>query len=250
MDRNGECENCHSEIADEWRASLHAQAFTVPEFRHAFKNEPLQFCRGCHAPEAGAGADPEAEAIGVACVTCHLPEGEAILAAPWTGAVAEDRAPHPIRRDPTFAAAGACAGCHQFEFPGARPERELMQTTIDEHRRSSQASRPCADCHMQEVAGRRSHAFIASREPARMRRAVTIEAVRPRADEVVITLELDTDVIGHALPTGDLFRRIAVEAISTRRLLRQPKVAVRRVAVERSSMSPCDCRTPCPTSAA
>jgi hypothetical protein len=100
-----------------------------------------------------------------------------------------------------------------------------MQTTIDEHRGSTQASRTCADCHMSTAPGWRSHAFVASREPARMRDAVTIKAERPRPGEVVITLELDSDAVGHALPTGDLFRRIAVEAISTRRLLRRPKVS-------------------------
>ncbi len=217
--RNAECESCHPQVAEEWRGSLHARAFTVGEFRHAFRLEPLDFCRGCHAPEAGPRPDAEGEAIGVACITCHLVADDVVLAGPPR---ADSGAPtHRIRRDARFASPDACASCHEFQFPGRRQRPELMQTTISEHRRSTQADRTCADCHMPERAsGGRSHAFHASRDSAWMRSVVSVRAVRPTREQVVLTLELDKNAIGHALPTGDLFRRIAVEAISTRKQLR------------------------------
>ncbi|MCB9569015.1 MAG: hypothetical protein H6710_17675 [Myxococcales bacterium] len=226
--RNAECESCHPEVADEWRASLHAEAFTVREFQHAFRSEPLAFCRSCHAPEAGPAKEPALEAIGVACVTCHLPEGERVLAAARPVGAGGGAAPHPLARSERFASDEACAACHEFTFPDRRPVPEFMQTTVREHRRSAAAERPCADCHMPErPGGGRSHAFHASRDGAWMRSVVAIEASRPTAEEVEIRLELDAAAVGHALPTGDLFRQISVEARSTRRSLRP--LTVRRV---------------------
>ena len=219
--RNAECESCHLEVADEWRSSLHAEAFTGREFSHAFRLEPLPFCRGCHAPEAGPRPDVEAEALGVACVTCHLVDDDVVLAGPRALAGSSEDPPHPLRREARFATPEACAGCHEFEFPGARREPEFMQTTVTEHRRSSQSERSCADCHMPARAdGGRSHTFLGSRDEAWMRSVVSVEARRTGPDEVVLTLDLDSDAVGHALPTGDLFRRISVEAMSTRRALR------------------------------
>ncbi len=230
---NAECEDCHPEVADEWRISLHAEAFTGREFSYAFRREPSQFCRGCHAPEAGLGPDSEAQAVGVACITCHLPEGdgEEVLAGPvrplGVGEQPPEEPPHALRRDPQFASPDACGGCHQFLFPGQRARPEFMQTTLQEHQRSAQAAKTCADCHMPRGRdGRRSHAFLASRDQEWMRSIVTITAERPSPERVIITLDLDRHAIGHALPTGDLYRRIAVQAISTRR--QRPRAVVSR----------------------
>ncbi len=226
--RNAECEGCHAEVAEEWRSSLHAEAFTGREFSHAFRREPLPFCRGCHAPEAGPRPDPEGEALGVACVTCHLVDDDVVLAGPRGPEAPAEEPPHPLRREASFASPAACGGCHEFEFPDARAEPEFMQTTLAEHRRSTQADRSCAECHMLPRAdGGRSHAFPGSRDGAWMRSVVRVEASRAAPGEVVLTLDLDRDAVGHALPTGDLFRRISVEAISTRRAIR-PTV-VRRI---------------------
>ncbi|MEZ4453434.1 MAG: cytochrome c3 family protein [Nannocystaceae bacterium] len=218
VQQNAECESCHREIADEWQASLHREAFTSREFQSAFRSEPLAFCRECHAAESPRTADPRTEALGIACVTCHVPEGDVVLAAPREGPIA---APHPVRREPAFASPAACAGCHEFEFPDRRPVPERMQTTIAEHARSSARDRSCAECHMPRAAdGHRTHAFAASRDAAWMRSVVAITATRPSPERVEFTLDLDEDAVGHALPTGDLFRQIAVEALSTRRALR------------------------------
>lgn len=217
--RNAECEACHPDVAEEWRRSLHRHAFTSPDFQRSLAGEPQEFCRGCHAPEARRGrADPEAEALGVGCVTCHVPKGEVILAGD-AGAVA-GAAAHPIVRDARFASADACAGCHEFAFPDRRPVPEFMQTTIREHRQALQRERTCVDCHMPRAReGPRSHAFTASRDDAWLRQAVRVEARRPAPDRVELSLALQGDAAGHAFPTGDLLRRLAVEVRSRRRQL-------------------------------
>jgi hypothetical protein len=211
------CEHCHQEIAEEWRGSEHRSAHDDPVFQRALEAEPLAFCRGCHAPEAASGsatrtAQAGRASLGVACVTCHL-AGVAVMASPrWLPSLA----PHRLDRQRSFAADDACAGCHQFPFGDdeRRPSTALMQRTLDEHRASPYADRPCAACHMPLVGeGRqrhRSHAFAATRDPASLARAVTVEASRPSPRR--IELRVSPREVGHALPTGDLFRRLSVGA--------------------------------------
>jgi hypothetical protein len=125
-------------------------------------------------------------------------------------------APHAVSRAPAFATASACARCHEFSFPD--PERRisplLMQSTATEHRASPYAGSACADCHMPLVGeGRsrhKSHAFPASRAPALLRAALEISAARP--DAGTIEVRLAPAAVGHAFPTGDLFRRVEVLA--------------------------------------
>lgn len=115
-------------------------------------------------------------------------------------------------RDAAFAGSGACVGCHEFAFPSARePTRaNLMQSTIAEHAESPVSDRSCADCHMPLGGGRRGHGFAASRVPDEVRKAVHIAAERTGPTTVRVTL-LPRD-LGHAFPTGDLFRRIEISA--------------------------------------
>jgi hypothetical protein len=120
-------------------------------------------------------------------------------------------------REAAFAGAGACASCHEFSFPDPerRVRRELMQSTASEHRASPFAHTACAGCHMPRVAdapGRahRSHRFAASRDAAFLRSAARVTATR-LADGVV-EVRIAANGVGHAFPTGDLFRRIEVRA--------------------------------------
>ena len=209
--RNDECVACHADIAAEWQASMHREAYTGVEFQHSLRREPLPFCRGCHAPEADARRpEPQLAAIGVACVTCHLPAGDAVLSA--RPADAPRLADHPVLRTPEFARPQACAGCHEFKFPDRRPVPEYMQTTIREHAATTHSDRSCADCHMPRAAdGHRTHNFSASRDEGWMRSVIDIRAARPAANRVELTLDLRDDLVGHAFPTGDLMRRLTVQ---------------------------------------
>jgi hypothetical protein len=212
---NARCEGCHGDIAAEWRGSLHRAAHTDPAYQRALAIEPLAFCRGCHAPEAEPTRDPPPAlgAIGVGCVSCHGDTHAGTLAAPRADAPA---APHAVTRAPAFATASACARCHEFSFPD--PERRiqplLMQSTASEHRASPYAASACADCHMPLVGEGRarhvSHAFPASRDASLLRAALRISASRP--DAATIEVRLEPMALGHAFPTGDLFRRLEVLA--------------------------------------
>lgn len=216
IDRNAECARCHPDVAEEWAASLHRASAEDPEYRRAYRREPLRFCQKCHVPEGmakGIGEEPAAEAVGVGCVTCHWAGAGAVLAAPGPVSAAA-RAAHRVVEARAFAAEGACAGCHEFEFPDAafRERRALMQSTVEEHGRSWASGYACAECHMPWTeaggVGHRSHRFEGSRDPEAVARALEVSARRTGAATVEITLALHG--AGHAFPTGDLFRRVEV----------------------------------------
>jgi hypothetical protein len=207
---NDECASCHAEIAEEWRASLHRQAWIDPVFQKAYAIEPAAFCRGCHAPEAKPSTMPgEAEqAVGVGCTTCHV-QGETIV-----GAAVSGRAPHGVFGDARMATRQACAACHQFDFPG---EPLPMQDTLNEHAASSFAATECQACHMPLVLPKgpsarphKSHAFRVIDDPSMIRRAARLSASRLSARKVEITVAAGD--VGHAFPTGDMFRRLEVRA--------------------------------------
>ena len=208
---NEECVSCHQDIAAEWRHSLHKQAHTVSAYQRAYAIEPLAFCRSCHAPEADPRDETPARegAIGVACVSCHVVGDHILAGAAQPHQTAATGESHAVVRDAGFAGVGACAGCHEFTFPR---QVLLMQSTVAEHAQSPHADKSCAGCHMPLVrtAGgkaHRSHAFAASRDAKMLRGAVAVDAQRA-GDRITVTLTPNN--IGHAFPTGDLFRRVEV----------------------------------------
>lgn len=215
---NRTCEACHPIHAEEWRASKHRNAFTDEAFATAYERTPFRFCRDCHAPHAKGTPDDErldAWVVdnGVACVGCHVPEvGERVGTS------------HPLLR-PIADDASACAGCHEFRFPDAETlahdetdpsviAATLMQRTLWEHARSPFADTSCATCHMPEVGGEnrhRDHRF--AHDDERLRAAITVTASRSQAEDGSgrVVLELAPVGVGHAFPTGDLFRRLELK---------------------------------------
>ncbi len=242
---NESCEACHEREARQWRGSQHSTAYTDHEFQRALAREPMPFCRTCHAPEA----DPMRPAsgwqaeIGVGCVTCHV-VGDAVLA----GAGPEAAAPHPLRRDPRFGAADACANCHEFGFPDnhRRAEPLAMQRTIAEHAASPQRDTTCVACHMRDEDGARSHVFRGTRDVRFVADALEIRATRVAADAVEITIGARADRVGHAVLTGDLFRRLTIavrpigpgprRAWASRYLSRHYKIEIGRGTPQRTEL--------------
>lgn len=211
------CQQCHLHEAAEQRASLHRRSAVDPAYRAAFAIEPSPFCEGCHAPESVRDRPVPAAVreMGVGCVSCHVTDDGDILAAPRDEAARprdpEAPPPHRVRPSAAFARTGGCAGCHEFPFPQGRiggADGDFMQTTVREHARSQASERACADCHMPRVSGRRSHAFGQVRDPAWLRER--LHATAERADEGTLRITLAQSDPGHAFPTGDLFRRLAV----------------------------------------
>ena len=198
---NSGCVSCHEDIGREWRASNHAEAFRHGTFQTAYAIEPLPFCVGCHAPETSASRPslPESD-LGVACVTCHV-----------GGKRTAPRAASGAAKD------AACARCHEFPYPG---ETRLLQKTMSEHQHSGSSNVPCIDCHMLRTQGENGEKgahtdprFLASRSALLVRGAAKITA---RRDGDMMFVTFTRGAVGHAFPTGDVFRRLRVSATSTR----------------------------------
>ncbi len=229
---NARCEGCHEDVAAEWRGSLHRRSWEDPVFLAAYSIEPLAFCRGCHAPEADPERPPDAaaRAVGVGCVTCHT---ASIDVAGRPRPPASGAAPHPIGADPALATTAACAGCHEFDFP--RREGALMQGTLTEHRASPHSNTACHFCHMKPAPRARgipgkSHRFGVFDQPEVLRAAVSAEAFS-RTDRSIV-VRLRAAEVGHAFPTGDMFRRLEVRAWAEGAAgdpMRAPSVVLERV---------------------
>lgn len=213
------CRRCHAGAAHEQLGSQHAGSWSSEAFQRAFTVEPRAFCQRCHAPEERATTkvgevSPAAASLGVGCVTCHVQPGtDAVWAAPSAPEAAPaERSPHPIARSGLFAGPQACAACHEFSFPDdlLREHPLAMQSTITEHRASAAADRSCADCHMpRDADGDRSHAFAGAYDRAMLAESLAIEATRPTPTTVHVGLRPGR--VGHAVPTGDLLRRLMLE---------------------------------------
>lgn len=234
---NARCETCHEEIAAEWRASLHRRSYTDPVFQAALAIEPSPFCRGCHAPEGDPTAVSESAAeLGVGCVTCHLRGGEVVGAR----ALAANQEHHAVQLDPRFGGVEACASCHQFDFPdhpGA-----AMQSTVEEHAVSKFAQQSCPSCHMPSTTGDRGvshlrHDFRVQGDATMLASAVDVRARRGAYGTVEVVLTPAR--VGHAFPTGDMFRHLVVRATARDRqgkivMSAAPLVLGRRFTVTRS----------------
>lgn len=221
-----DCGDCHEQALAEWTDSRHHRSWTNDLFQAGLIAEPQRFCVYCHAPAAvqaaevipnlaayaalspraaGAGAprlapEPLAEE-GVSCAVCHLRDGAVLAARPLAPGRA---APHPIRVAPELGGAEGCRGCHEFAIPAATggPGPFLMQSTYSEWRALSGPGDPsCVGCHMAPGHG---HRMTGAHDLEKLRGALRVR----RAGGALV---LEAVEIGHALPTGDLFRALTVE---------------------------------------
>ncbi len=209
--QNDACERCHVDIAAEWQDSLHRASWSNEVFLGAYVVEPIAFCRGCHAPEAlVSNTNDPARHLGVGCVTCHV-VGHDIVGA---RAIPSRVDAHAVTEAPAIRGVGGCETCHQFEFP--IPQDAAMQSTIEEHAASPQADKSCQSCHMPTVTkgdrSHKSHTFRVHGDPAILRRSVDVHARNGATDRSIVVSLKATAEVGHAVPTGDMFRRLEVRS--------------------------------------
>jgi hypothetical protein len=224
-----DCATCHAEIAAEWAISAHAQSWLDPVFQAEYRLTRRAACRHCHAPLATAAlaslpdgpggprsqasSRVDADTRGIDCAVCHIRDGH-VLGVQGRGAT-----DHAVRRDARLATTAFCGACHQFDFPTPEPGAPAryhpgrpQQNTVAEWAQSRFADRPCQACHMPHTGrpGRRhaSHAFRTLDDPRQLARAVRVAvSARRRGATVQVTAVLAPGEIGHAFPTGDVFRQ-------------------------------------------
>jgi hypothetical protein len=122
-----ECAACHPAFYEEWRTTIHSQAWTDPYFQIDWQfDNSQQICRNCHTPldrqqphvilgfrdkekwdpilEPNPDFDPDLQHEGVTCAACHVRDGRIV------GVLGIQDAPHPVQQlaDPNE----VCVRCH------------------------------------------------------------------------------------------------------------------------------------------
>ncbi len=217
--RASECAACHQEFYDEWRTTIHSQAWTDPYFQVDWKFDGSQHvCRNCHTPldkqqphiilgfrdkdkwdpvmEPNPDFDPGLQHEGVTCNACHLREGKIV------GVIGNTDAPHPVKKldNPNQ----VCVRCHVvegerwdafFRFPPCGTVAEIQSSLTIENKSGEQlvidtAALGCVECHMPlakrplveggEVRNTRQHLWRGGHDPEMVRKALTVEFVEEK----------------------------------------------------------------------
>ncbi|MCA9494235.1 MAG: hypothetical protein KC656_27345 [Myxococcales bacterium] len=239
------CGSCHPDQLDQWRLSVHAQAWVDRQFQAEIgKSDNRWLCLGCHTPllvqqdrwPVGlVDGDVERPHLidapvydaalrdeGITCAACHLRDG--VIHGPG---LPDSTSPHAVVADPDFRGPGLCLGCHQAEE--VFPDKGFVCTfqTGEEWQRSPWSSQGgCPVCHMPE-----QQAPAAKGGPVRTVRAhwwkgagiakIPGKYPPPEANRPGLALALarDGDAVavtttnanaGHMLPTGDPERWVQV----------------------------------------
>lgn len=175
-----ECANCHQEFYDEWRTTIHSQAWSDPYFQADWKHDgSQQICRNCHTPldkqqpqsvigfknqdkwdpilQANPQFDKALQHEGVTCNACHLREGKIV------GIIGNTNAPHPVKKldNPNQ----ICVRCHVvegerwdtfFRFPPCGTVAEIQSSSTIKNKSGELAvldvaTLGCVECHMPAI---------------------------------------------------------------------------------------------------
>jgi len=182
------CRQCHQQIYDQWKTSMHSQAYRDPIYQAFLRRideerqgKLTRFCVSCHAPLATVtrsvpeklfDGQPKPALLeeGVACEFCHTIPGSQLelkrlslgaFVFPRTGqtntlygrhADAKTDA-HPTEPSKFLLSSELCGTCHRFGHPVSGMP---IQNTYEEWKSSPYAAegKRCQDCHMPAYSGR------------------------------------------------------------------------------------------------
>ena len=239
------CGQCHREIYEEWKTSIHAQAFDDPFFQAYWKRDKNVFiCLNCHAPlenqqpeliidiprdrvekavtMPNPNYDPEFRHEGITCAACHVRDG--VILGPYE----DSDAPHPTMYDPIYRSMDLCYRCHQvpsgpFQFYNVGPCGTYPEYEGEHYFNQGYI---CQTCHMPAVERPvatggpmrkgRKHLWRGGHDPEQVKRAITVTLTAdppdlPPGREVEFLMEFTNSGAGHKLPTGDPDRFLTVD---------------------------------------
>ncbi|PJZ78074.1 multiheme c-type cytochrome [Leptospira neocaledonica] len=220
LESAADCKSCHKEIYENWFSSRHRVAHTNKLYRHSFSVEPMEWCENCHSPLKTISSNslykPEE---GISCNVCHVRSGHII-----TEKLPSDAAKlyHQYKVVPDFASDKLCGSCHQFNFPTwqtlSNSSKTIqyssltMQGTVEEWENSGFAKdSDCLDCHL-SPGTKKSHNFRGGHSLEDLKKSLMVEA--KYVSSKTIMLKVKSIGIGHAYPTGDLFRALRLKVFS------------------------------------
>jgi len=226
------CKQCHEDIYNTWRNSLHSRSYSNTVFLTAYrkaytetKGNAKKYCLNCHAPTVEVTGDYDIETKitkeGVTCDFCHTVSSvnldygsDPFVSRPGDvkrSALKNARSgSHRSKYSKDFAGSKLCAGCHDF----VNRHGVHVGDTYIEWKESSFAKqgRQCQSCHMREIPGKTAieagrnmiHDHSFSSGLSAMSKAVTVSIVRVQRTSswLGVDLELTNASAGHSIPTG------------------------------------------------
>jgi hypothetical protein len=217
-----DCGACHEGIYEEWSNTRHRVAFTNKLYKESHEKEPLIWCVNCHAPIMKSNGDPEKiqdrlfVEDGVSCIVCHK-RGDKIL----TARIPSKPKEHEYIEVKEMRRSEFCENCHQFNFPvgtGNVPHKNFkfsnqpMQNTFTEWQMSYfYGKETCQDCHMETKTNYKTHNFPGghNRDYLAKTFSLSLEKVSDDDAKLIVTAKR----LGHAFPTGDLFRTLVIRLL-------------------------------------
>ncbi len=237
------CGECHTDIYDTWKNSLHAFSLTDPIFDTAYMeslriagDRAKRLCLSCHAPMTQVNGDFDLELgvtrEGVSCDFCHTVtavhlDREVERYSLQPGIVkrsvlkkAESEA-HEVAYSKLHETSEFCGGCHNLVTPAGV---EIMGT-YDEWRAGPYAAEgvQCQDCHMAstrgnvvrpEVKGGGStihvHSLLHDSDQVRGALSLRIVSAEKEDDGLVVVVEIENVGSGHMVPTGIPTREVVL----------------------------------------
>lgn len=237
------CGECHTDIYNSWKKSLHSLALTDPIFDTAYMQAVKEggeaarrVCLSCHAPMTTVNGDYLLEQgvtrEGVSCDFCHTVTAvhldrrerpysvEPGLTKRSVLKVADSMA-HEIAYSELHGTAEFCGGCHNY----TTARGAMVLSTYEEWRRGPYASEgvPCQDCHMQvsrgnvvrpdvKQGGDQIHLHRLIHDRAQLRSALNVVVTRAvrTGDDLRVEVEVENVGSGHMIPTGIPSREVVL----------------------------------------
>jgi hypothetical protein len=217
-----DCGRCHSDIYNNWLTSRHRVSHSNELYQYSFKLEPLEWCENCHAPLREKNSNNLFLANeGISCNVCHIRDQKVIVA---TKPKFDVNSYHDYIELKEFGSAELCKSCHDFNFPTWQTFKSnskhiefsnlSMQGTFDEWNESSfKSESDCIDCHLMPGT-KKSHTFFGGHSSVELSNSFLIKSYYVSANTIAV--EVISLRIGHAFPTGDLFRALKLKLFSTK----------------------------------
>jgi hypothetical protein len=242
-----DCRQCHSDIFELWKGSLHAKSYENPTIRATFMTMKFKYgekvsreCLKCHAPNAYRSGDfePDSPTLieGVSCSFCHLIESvnqgtiDTYYNLDTSGTIygpydAGGDAEHEIKHSQLFLKSELCAGCHNY----VNDLGVGILETFDEWAASPYPPQEvyCQNCHMPIMPELKiadnldvadyyvtAHEFKGGHSHINLEYAANLEtSVRKNNRRLDIEVRITNAESGHKLPTGIPSRKLVLEVL-------------------------------------
>ena len=243
-----QCGQCHKELYENWKRSLHADASSNAVFHAAYMQvyfvqgeRARPACLNCHAPVAYFNNDPKLtqpiSREGVSCDFCHSiaevlpgtpesPQFRFEFGGVKQGPLSDPKSSaHKTRFNELYQQSLFCKGCHELKSATGVP----LITTWSEWQESPYADKgvTCQQCHMEQIPGRTVAASIQKSERTQIsnhdvgaghsltkrRQALEIKiaGIETHRNRVRVLVDLTNKGAGHQMPTGLPVKKIILK---------------------------------------